>query len=199
MPFSQAIVIEVFCGKAQLSRKLRQRGFQVFSVDHVTLKGVPIMSIDLNSTQGQTLFFQLLSAANLFYVHFAPPCGTASAARNIRMGQKHGPPPLRSLRFPMGLPSVKQWQSKRVSLANSLYRMTCKAVIMLQKRHIGWSIENPASSLMWLTQPFCDLMARFGDQIIGVSFHTCMFQAPRKKTTALWTNVPSLKTAACAV
>ena len=46
---------------------------------------------------------------------------------------------------------------------------------------------------MWITQPFVDLMRFLGDELYGLQFHTCMFGAPRKKQTALWTNIIELK------
>ena len=128
----------------------------------------------------------------LLYVHFAPPCGTASLARTIKLGLRHEPTPLRSLKYPMGMPSLKPIQRERVRLANKLYKLTKKCVAILHARGVGWSVENPASSLMWITTPFVELMQFLGPEIHGVLFHTCMFGASRKKQTALWTNVAEL-------
>ena len=44
-----------------------------------------------------------------------------------------------------------------------------------------------------LTTPFVRLQRCLAKQFFGLSFHTCMFGAPRKKHTALWTNMPMLK------
>lgn len=189
VPASSLVCIEVFCGKAQLSKSLRAKSFQTFSIDHKTLKNVPILRLDLNSELDVKLLMDLLDQARVLYVHFAPPCGTASAARNIRLSHKrHGPRPLRSISMPMGLRGLKAVDRERVRLANSLYSMTCK----LQSRGIGWSIENPASSLMWLTTPF-QLAMRLGKQLIGLVFDTCMYGFSRLKHTALWTNIQHLK------
>ena len=125
----------------------------------------------------------------VLYVHFAPPCGTASAARNIQPG----PPPLRSVRFPMGLPNLSFAQRQRVGKANFLYAWTCKVILMLSAKGTAWSVENPASSLMWITDPFLQLLEAIPD-LIAFSFHTCMFAAKRKKDTALWTSVAQLRT-----
>ena len=90
---------------------------------------------------------------------------------------------------PMGLPNLKGISKERVRLANKLYAITAKYVLILHDRNIGWSVENPASSLMWVTDEFVRLMQNLGVQLHGVLFHTCMFGAPRKKQTALWTNI----------
>ena len=92
----------------------------------------------------------------------------------------------------MGIPGLKHVQRERVRLANRLYRFTKKFVAILHAQGIGWSVENPASSLMWITTPFVELMNELGTEIHGVLFHTCMFGASRKKQTALWTNMREL-------
>eukprot|EP00435_Cladocopium_sp_Y103_P025194 s3525_g6.t1 len=58
---------------------------------------------------------------------------------------------------------------------------------------IGAPLENPSSSLMWVAEPFTELMAVLGDTCLGVSFHTCMFGSRRKKLTAIWTSVRDLE------
>ena len=189
---ADGFVIEVFCGKAGLSRALRRKGFQVFSIDHKAVKGLPILVLDLNSESDCKIFEELLEQERVLYVHFAPPCGTASLARGIKLKHGRGPQPLRSLRYPMGLPRLNPRDRHRVFLANRLYKLTCKFVTELQLRGIAWSVENPASSLMWATDAFVKLMHRFRQPIVGICFHTCMFGAPRKKQTALWANFSEL-------
>ena len=176
-----------------MSRALRRKGFQVFSVDHNVVKGLPILVIDLNSDAQVKILDELLQQQKLLYVHFAPPCGTASMARTIKLGLSNEPPPLRSLQHPMGLPGLSHKQQNRVNLANRLYDLTKKFIKQLHSRGVAWSVENPASSLMWVTTPFTELMAELQSNIFGVLFHTCMFGAQRKKQTALWTNVKELK------
>ena len=185
--------MEVFCGKARLSKCLRKLGFQVFSVDHQPCKGIPILTIDILSPKQVKILDELLSRSNLLYVHFAPPCGTASAARSIRLSAKrHGPPPLRSIRRPMGLFGLSGSQRKRVQLANALYKWTCETILKLHRRGVGWSLENPSSSLMWLTDPFQLLLRELKDELVAFAFHTCMFNAPRAKRTAIWTCVKEM-------
>lgn len=128
------------------------------------------------------------------YVHFGPPCGTASAARSIRLHRKrHGPPPLRSWARPMRLGNLGFVNQKRMEQANFLYEWTCRMVIKLHHRKVHWSVENPAGSLMRATDPFVALQKAVRD-MVAFSFHTCMFKSERKKDTALWTSVRALKT-----
>eukprot|EP00435_Cladocopium_sp_Y103_P074630 s23_g50.t1 len=120
-------------------------------VEVKAIKGLPILVIDLNSDAQLKLFESLLQQRRLLYVHFAPPCGTASLARCIKLAYGRGPEPLRSLRWPMGLPRLRPAQKTRVAKANRLYALTWKYINLLDARGVGWSVENPASSLMWVT------------------------------------------------
>ena len=192
MSFNDVFIVEVFAGKARLSRALRARGFQVLSIDHVATRGVGLLLLDLSCAKHQRIFNELLSQNRILYVHFAPPCGTASLARTIRMGSRHGPPPLRSLKRPMGLRRLTPTQAARVAQANALYQLTCDAILALTAKHVGWSVENPSSSLMWMTTPFARLQQQLRRLLLGFTFHTCAFQAPRKKQTAIWCSVQEL-------
>ena len=151
-------------------------------------KGIPVLRIDISKKSQRDVLEQLLSLDTILYVHFAPPCGTASAARDI----KPGPPPLRSTSFPMGLPGLNFVQQTRVKKANFLYKWTWKLIKLLDSKNIGWSVENPASSLMWITDPFVEMVQQL-QHFDAFSFHTCMFAARRKKDTAIWTSVPQLR------
>ena len=70
-------------------------------------------------------------------------------------------------------------QQTRVKKANFLYKWTWKLVKFLDSRNIGWSIENPASSLMWITDPFVEMVQQI--KFDAFSFHTCMFAAKKKE------------------
>ena len=159
----------------------------MISVDHVAAKGVPVFRIDISNSKQRKVLETLLNLDCILYVHFAPPCGTASAARQIQPG----PPPLRSYDFPMGLPGLTFIQKTRVQLANQLYKWTVDMILQLDAKQVAWSVENPASSLMWVTDPFVYLVAQLTFE--AFSFHTCMFQAPRKKDTAIWCNIKELR------
>ena len=191
--FADCYIVEVFCGKGGLSKALRRKGFQVFSVDHKAAKGVPVLMIDLNSPTQCKIFEELLAQGRLLYVHFAPPYGTASLARCIKLLNRKGPEPLRSLRYPMGLPTLTIASRERVGKANRLYQLTVKYIFKLAERDVGWSVENPSSSLMWITTPFVQLMDKLGAKCLGVCFHNCMFGSRRQKVTALWTSIIELQ------
>ena len=154
-----------------------------------------MLQLDVTKASQRKILEELLGQDAVLYVHFAPPCGTASEARTIALSSSHhGPPPLRSWDKPMGLDNLTELQRQRVETANYLYEWTCKIITDLHRRGVGWSVENPAGPFMWVTTPFIKLQAAISD-FLAFSFHTCMFQAERKKDTAIWTSVPQLQSA----
>ena len=125
---------------------------------------------DISKKSQRDVLEQLLSLDTILYVHFAPPCGTASAARHI----KPGPPPLRSTVFPMGPPGLSFVQQTRTKKANFLYKWTWKLIKLLDSKNIGWSVENPASSLMWITDPFVEMVQQLQHFDVLFSYmHVC--------------------------
>ena len=74
-------------------------------------------------------------------VWVAPPCGTAYRAREIRRGGPHGrPKPLRSDRYPEGIPGLAGVAAAKVTAANELYR---------HEKGKFFVVENPARSHFW--------------------------------------------------
>ena len=70
----------------------------------------------------------------------------------------------------MGLPTLTFASRERVGKANRLYQLTVKYIFKLAERDVGWSVENPSSSLMWITTPFVQLMDKLGAKCLGFLF-----------------------------
>ena len=104
LPLSASgIVVEVFCGFARLSKAAADAGFQVVALDHaVKAQGVKVVQVDLTTAMGATILRGILDQPNIVWVHWAPPCGTFSRAREIR--RKGAPLPLRNKLFIKGFP-----------------------------------------------------------------------------------------------
>ena len=115
------------------------------------------------------------------YVHFAPPCGTASRARLIQNSEQNLPPPLRNDQYPNGVPWLTMGQQIRVDKANNLYSITCRLIRLCEDHQILWSCENPGRSFMWQTTPFQELFSTM--QCLSTGLHHCMFGSSRRKLT----------------
>ena len=122
-------------------------------------------------------------------VHLAPPCGTASAARNKRHKalEQAGfelPVPFRSKESPMGLPSLKGLDASKVLAANRLYEATFTIAELCIRLQITVSIENPQNSLFWETDLTKKLLQLFPGRTNA--FDSCMMGGDRDKATTWW-------------
>ena len=184
------LFIEVFSGTGGLTAAIRHIGLaHSIGVDaHVTKRvKSPVIRLDLTSEHGLALLWRILQQDNVAAVHLGPPCGTSSRARDICRRFGSDPKPLRSVVHPDGLPWLQGLDSKRVTLANTLYDITGQIFAWCCDNGILCTIENPVRSHMWRTSHLSrHLHGRSG--VVEVCFHTCMFQAQRKKRTKLLCN-----------
>ena len=106
--------------------------------------------LDLLDPEHQTTVFQQLSQGLVACLFAAPPCGTSSMARCIKIqGSRPGPRPLRSPEFPYGFPWNTGLDVARVLSANRLYCFTCQAAALAHQAGALVIIENPENSLMY--------------------------------------------------
>ena len=180
------VFIELCAGSALLSATARERGYSIMPIDWAGNKHrsfAHVVQLDLRKASTWSFVERILECRRVIWMHVAPPCGTASRAREIG----RGPKPLRSLLHPWGLPSLAADDQARVDSANEIYRRTATFCASLQKRSpiTGFTIENPLHSWMWSLPPFQDLMQH--NHL--VSFDACRHGSSRNKATALLTNV----------
>ena len=138
--------------------------------------------MDLSSDEAVRTIRQLIVDEKVVLVHLAPPCGTASRAREI---QRKGlsPKPLRSDQYPDGLPDLVGEDLKRVEQANKLYKFTAELICALGRCKVAWSVENPTSSLFWKTSFMQKAVAEMVEMLAVVDFDMCMHGGGRKKRT----------------
>jgi hypothetical protein len=83
--------------------------------------------MDLTSQCNQTYLLSLINQQHFAYVHVAPPCGTASRARDrpipehLRKAGAPCPRPLRNQDHPRGIPDLRPDEQARVCSANAIY------------------------------------------------------------------------------
>ena len=113
-PASRPCALEVFCGSGGLSVALRRWSIDTLGVDHFTPRTgarSPMVKLDLRKQEHQGILRREIRQADVIWL--APPCGTASKARNIpinkksRKGGAPTPKPLRGSRFPEGFPWLR--------------------------------------------------------------------------------------------
>ena len=151
----QGFTLEIFAGTATLSRSLSSAGFESLGLDGPRNRFKPLhqtLTLDLASEQGQELLWEVLSHPRLCYVHMAPPCGTASLAREVPLPEylkQQGvvePRPLTSKTKPWGLDDLEGVDLIKVEAANTLYKLTAEVANRCLDRGLLFSIEKPRGS-----------------------------------------------------
>ena len=184
--------LDIFCGTAGVAAALKRYGAEALGVDHVIdkrrMKG-PAVKLDLTLPSSQKLVFDEIKSGRVKGVMLAPPCGTSSKARNIPIkGHKgklrRGPPPLRSEHYPQGLPGLRGLNRTRVRQANKLYKFCSQLMKLCVEYNVLCIVENPQSSLFWLTKWMRDAPAAFIWHVV----HACMYGSKRLKKTGLLIN-----------
>ena len=182
------VVIEIFCGSSRVTACLKLLGLQAcFGVDHNVSKATATAKeLDLTLKEHQDVLLLWLKSPLVVGIFMAPPCGTCSLARNIQLRNPQGKPingprPLRSALHPQGLPNLTKTENARVSAANKLYEFVATLVLLAHERGLIVAVENPRSSLFWLT--------RFWKSVSHLMQYTahqaCAYQGCRPKWTVL--------------
>ena len=152
---SPPLFIELFAGRASLSRAAIQSGLRVISIDHEVVQPfAPIVTLDLTSSSGQKILWDVLTSPGVEAVHLGLPCCTSSRARErpipreMRLAGVPEPPPLRSAEFPLGIPGLAHHHQRRIDSANCLYALAIEIILWCHRHKVVISIENPGKQLV---------------------------------------------------
>ena len=119
-PLSRLWLLSCVVGPHGYPRRWRSRVSEQLGADYVLNKSTPeafCLNIDLTSAEGQELAWKWTRHPSVVLIGMAPPCGTASRARE----KPGGPPPLRDGQFPEGFPHSTGKHKLRVDKANIIY------------------------------------------------------------------------------
>ena len=186
-------LLDLFCGTAGVAAAFKALGGDALGIDHMVdkrrVKG-PVAKVDLAHHDGQSTVLSWIQDGKVDAVMLAPPCGTSSRAREIplpkhcRLRKGMQPVPLRSDKWPDGLPHLRGVEKLKVKTANKLYKFSVKVIKLCVQMGIPVICENPKRSLMWLTEPFAERPEQCNFQYI----HACMYGSSRRKSTAFLMN-----------
>ena len=201
------VFVEVFAGSAGLTCTARQAGIKAIAVDWAGNKHeakAASVNVDLSSSSGEATFFQMLEEKRPKAIHIAPPCGTASLARErplpsslLQQGVPQ-PMPLRSPEHVWGLPTLQGLDRIKVEAANKLYRFAARLMFWCLQAVCILSIENPLNSYFWSC--LVDAVRELGSHACSlyntlehVVFSTCLHGGAREKYTK-WLSTPGVFT-----
>ena len=181
-PCRRGCFLELFCGSGQLSAAIKQH------TGAMVLPGVDLSfgpwKIDLSQDPHVRLIKSWLRSGDIRYVHMGTPCTSFSQALRGDARKRSFDSP----EGPKGDPAIE--------LANKLVEVSCEIAELASQLGIGWSIENPAGSLLW-RMPCVQRLFRLG---VMTWFDQCQYggvlpgqTAPFRKRTRLLSNVVALQ------
>ena len=154
----------------------------------------PVSLVDLTTKRGRDLLASWLKNPRVVGVFLAPPCGTASRGRSIKLKRKrNAPEPLRDDNNPNGLKSLSFVNKMKISQANKLYHLTAQGVKYAVQHGMIVCVENPQFSLFWATT-FWVSVAKLLRYTI---FHSCQYGSNRQKKTMLAHNHKAFNQLSC--
>lgn len=171
--------LEIFAGQAGLSRAISARGIPILPPIEIEVNDFVKQSVDVLDPQVQEHLRRLIQAGVIFYIHFGTPCSSFSVARK----NDGGPPPLRDRQHLWGLPGLRPRDQMKVTMGTKFMFFTQKLAVLCSQRHVLWSVENPASSFLWLMPPILELGQL--PHVFQVTLDMCRFGSPHKKPTSL--------------
>ena len=171
--------VEVFSGTARLTQTVQAGQVPCLPPIDITLCAAIPFAFDVVDLDQWQFFMQLIFFGCIFFAHFGTPCNSYSGARK----DDGGPPPLRSLEFPDGLPALSDQNVCIVFMGNVFNERTCEACIAIVTVGGDFSIENPLGSLIWETPSMKQLI--WNARAWWVDLDQCAFGAPSRKPTRL--------------
>ena len=181
--------LEIFCGTAGVSGAMKRKGTEnVVPIDRYVPKApkASVTKLDLTKRDHQLLVLDWIRQPDTIGVMLAPPCGTASLAREIPLeGEDNAPCPLRSEDEPDGLPTLEGLDLIRVEAANILYAFCQEVWDLCCSLNKLCLIENPSRSLFWQTSFWNN--RQFLDEYVQ-HHQACFYGSLRPKWTCLRAN-----------
>ena len=104
----------------------------------------------------QQKIFGWLRAGKVRALHLGMPCTSFARARDCQLG----PPPVRSDLLPLGLPDLCREDQLKVQSGNALMRFSGKLLNLCCALLVPGTLENPASSRLWLCKPIAYVLRR---------------------------------------
>ena len=161
------MALELFAGAAGVSASFKRKGFANYVAVGKVIPKLPkatVTKLDLAKRDVQLLVLDWIASPKVPAGFMAPPCGTASVARNIEIpGEERAPKPLRSVLQPNGLDGLIGTDLLSVSLANVLYDFAAGVWdACCRYRKLCMLLESPAQppffhTTMWRERCFADL------------------------------------------
>jgi hypothetical protein len=166
-PVKGKYILELFGGTGRLTQSCASRKLRTLPTFEVHAG----IEFDLTRRSTQEAVLSLIRGGYVWFIHMGTPCTVFSRARHgIRDHVR-----------------ARARESVGVELA-----MFCAVVArLMSSMNLFWSIENPATSLLWEFMPIVQLLEL--PNVVRVEWDMCAYGTPYKKATALLTNLQQLQ------
>jgi hypothetical protein len=167
-PLASLHFAELFAGEALLTKVMRKKGIACEKPNDLEHGGTNFAS-RIQVERLKAIFQLLRTDGRRLILHLAPPCSTFSRARDRSRATK-----LRSSLHPAGIPNLNKEQQATVEEGNAVAKNAFEVAEWASKSlDAVVSLENPASSYMWLY--FAQLLgarkALFEDAVVSQCFY----------------------------
>ena len=170
--------LEIFSGVAGISREFIRKGGKILPPIDIVEEGLVEKKTNIFDPLVEAKILNWLRSGAVKLVHFGTPCTTYSRARRF---DGKGPPPLRSVTHLKGLPRLTHTDRQKVEDGDRCMAITAVWVKYCHAMKIEWTIENPWSSMIWLTPEFRSLRRLPG--VVEVYIDMCMYGSCSQKPT----------------
>lgn len=161
--------LEIFSGTARLTQQVALLGVPVLPPIDIEISEMVPQPADLLDLGLWDRVMALAHIGAIFFVHLGTPCNTFTAARKL----DGGPPPLRSVECPLGLPGLSPENQSLVTLGN-----------LFVSRSVEISLHAEAIfRSLWQTPAMHHLET--SARAMDLDFDQCAFGAPSVKPTRL--------------
>ena len=166
----EQVFLEVFSGSGHLGAAVsKQENYPVLLWDVL-----PGPDYDLRAPQNRHKILGWARCRRVVGGNLGTPCHAFTRARD----HPPGPPPLRSNQHVLGLPNLKPGDQMKVTEGNLLMRFSVQLLTLCLLFQIPFTMENPATSRLWLCPQVQQLMRRKNVKCWTGTVEFCMFNTP---------------------
>lgn len=173
-------VLEVFCGSARVTSKLRGLGIPALGLDIVSGSS-DVVQLDVTDPVVFLLLKEAVANHRVKALWLGPPRSSWSLARRRRPGTPGGQ--LRSLKslkyLTQGLPGLSKKDRQKIALGNKTMQVSADLLRLRNDHGIPCICENPNGSRMWHCPPMKKAQA------LHCFCNFCAYGAEWKKPTGL--------------
>ena len=162
----EVVFLELFSGCGRLGKC-----FSRVCNRHVLLWDISMGSnYDLRKLHNRHKIMGWMRAGRVCGGHLGTPCNSFSRARD----NPPGPPPLRSNECVLGLANLSPVDQQKVRDGNALMRFSVCILYLALALCLPWTMENPATSRLWICPSVLRLLRRKHVQLAIVEYIACL-------------------------